>query len=453
MSGTSANPLSLSWRLFAVTVLATLLGGGDSIVEAAKVTTGSGCRSFIGRSHCRRQSFSLHKHSRGDGTVISSPQASTSSAVQALHHPHFSKGGGSSEQPVLCNNHFQQQKTEWRGRPSGFSSSGTLALVDKERSRRQYIDDDDLQGTSGAGRRRIPGLGSIVGGGRRRRSVKRKAISAAVASAFAPIGSIFEAASVATVVGGALSGGLHAISGPDHIAALLPRCVGQRWWKAGRIALIWGSGHGFSTIVLGMIMWSIKDRLTSGLDGTFLPDLSRWTEAAVGFSLVLIGIIGLREAAQWNDEELLKEEMDQAAAAQNGTLTANAALSSSSSSSSPASDSTTPTPTSSSSKGKFQNGAIFVNGLLHGCSLDGLQTLAPALALASWRSAVVFVVAHYVGTAVSMAIATAAVGEGSLRVGRALKKPEIVRSLSRGSSAVAILVGAVFAGRSVFGAA
>ena len=34
------------------------------------------------------------------------------------------------------------------------------------------------------------------------------------------------------IVGGSVSGGLHAISGPDHLAALLPRCLGQRWWRA-----------------------------------------------------------------------------------------------------------------------------------------------------------------------------------------------------------------------------
>eukprot|EP00471_Norrisiella_sphaerica_P009326 CAMPEP_0184501730 /NCGR_PEP_ID=MMETSP0113_2-20130426/48441_1 /TAXON_ID=91329 /ORGANISM="Norrisiella sphaerica, Strain BC52" /LENGTH=342 /DNA_ID=CAMNT_0026890603 /DNA_START=257 /DNA_END=1285 /DNA_ORIENTATION=- len=315
---------------------------------------------------------------------------------------------GSSSSRVPCG-------VDQRGVKAGLQSRGVLSLVDLERYKRSVV--------------HVGGLG-----GSNRRLVKRQALSGAVAGAvatvLAPISSIFEAATVATVAGGALSGGLHAISGPDHIAALLPRCIGQRWWRAGKIALIWGSGHGFSTICLGMFMWSLKDRLTGGLESTFIPDLSRFTEGAVGFSLMLIGLIGLREARQWDDSELVDtsavETVVKEDNAGNSTVTTQV-------------------------KRKFQNGAIFVNGLLHGCSLDGLQTLAPALALSTWRSAAVFVLAHYLGTALSMSVATAAVGEGSLRVGKALKKPQIVRTLSRGSSFVAIVVGAIFAIRAIFG--
>jgi hypothetical protein len=37
------------------------------------------------------------------------------------------------------------------------------------------------------------------------------------------------------IIGGALAGGLHAVSGPDHFPALLPRCMGQRAWPAAKI--------------------------------------------------------------------------------------------------------------------------------------------------------------------------------------------------------------------------
>ena len=33
------------------------------------------------------------------------------------------------------------------------------------------------------------------------------------------------------VVGGILSGSLHALTGSDHLAALLPLIFGKRWWK------------------------------------------------------------------------------------------------------------------------------------------------------------------------------------------------------------------------------
>lgn len=60
------------------------------------------------------------------------------------------------------------------------------------------------------------------------------------------------AAAFATVGGGLLAGGLHAISGPDHLAALLPRIMGQRWRNSMRIGATWGLGHGFSATVIGL---------------------------------------------------------------------------------------------------------------------------------------------------------------------------------------------------------
>lgn len=52
--------------------------------------------------------------------------------------------------------------------------------------------------------------------------------------------------------GGVLAGGLHAVSGPDHLAALLPRIMGQKWHKSMRIGATWGLGHGFSATVIGL---------------------------------------------------------------------------------------------------------------------------------------------------------------------------------------------------------
>jgi hypothetical protein len=41
---------------------------------------------------------------------------------------------------------------------------------------------------------------------------------------------------LAAGVGGTLAGGLHALTGPDHVACVLPICVGRRWWSAVRLA-------------------------------------------------------------------------------------------------------------------------------------------------------------------------------------------------------------------------
>ena len=34
---------------------------------------------------------------------------------------------------------------------------------------------------------------------------------------------------LAVSLGGVFAGGLHSITGPDHLAALLPICIGKRW--------------------------------------------------------------------------------------------------------------------------------------------------------------------------------------------------------------------------------
>ena len=59
-------------------------------------------------------------------------------------------------------------------------------------------------------------------------------------------------AAFSTVGGGLLAGGLHAISGPDHLAALLPRIMGKKWHSSMRIGATWGLGHGFSATVIGL---------------------------------------------------------------------------------------------------------------------------------------------------------------------------------------------------------
>lgn len=37
------------------------------------------------------------------------------------------------------------------------------------------------------------------------------------------------------------------LTGPDHLAALLPRCIGKRWYQAMRIGAVWGLGESAAT--------------------------------------------------------------------------------------------------------------------------------------------------------------------------------------------------------------
>ena len=89
---------------------------------------------------------------------------------------------------------------------------------------------------------------------------------------------------------------------------------------------------------------------------------------------------------------------------------------------------------------------VLFNGVLHGFSWDGAPSLAPALAVATWRGSLAFLGAYAVGTTLAMTVATAAIGELTFKAGRALDRPDLPRVLSRVSSSIAVLVGLVWVG-------
>lgn len=194
----------------------------------------------------------------------------------------------------------------------------------------------------------------------------------------------------------------HYIIGPDHLAALIPRCCGERWYRAGRIGALWGMGHGLSATMLGVCAFGLKNRLNKvGKISSLLHGASCFLEIAVGVSLILIGVLGIREAKEFGEDE---EEIV--------TVTST------------------------------QKRAVVMNGLLHGFSWDGAPSLAPALALATWRGNLSFLLAYAVGTAAAMTITTSAVGQLTRWAGETLDRPDIPQKLSVVASWVAIAVGA-----------
>lgn len=99
---------------------------------------------------------------------------------------------------------------------------------------------------------------------------------------------------IPAVAGGTFAGGLHAVTGPDHLAALLPLCLGRRWYEAASTGATWGLGHGAGAALVGMIAFALRGALN-------LHALAPYMEAAVGASIVVIGITGYREAREWAD--------------------------------------------------------------------------------------------------------------------------------------------------------
>ncbi|CAM9649308.1 unnamed protein product [Ectocarpus sp. 4 AP-2014] len=257
------------------------------------------------------------------------------------------------------------------------------------------------------------GLGVLAPGGGRRLAFA----AMANAAAFAAVG------------GGVLAGGLHAVSGPDHLAALLPRIMGQKWHKSMRIGATWGLGHGFSATVIGLVAFFFKDRLGLGDNKRLVAMMGSWTEGLVGASLIAIGLLGLKESLlDYEETPAYEAKSAGSAVVEGGGAPGGGGM----------------------TKSGGGERAIFFNGVLHGFSWDGAPSLAPALALSSWGSVLWFLLAYCSGTMVAMSATTTLIGEGSVRVGKALDQPDIPRKLSVVSSFVAIAIGAVWLAKAVF---
>lgn len=137
--------------------------------------------------------------------------------------------------------------------------------------------------------------------------LSRARVAARRRSAVAPAPrAVLSAPVIAAGVGGSLAGGLHALTGPDHVACVLPICVGRRWWSAVYTGAYWGLGHGIGATAVGALGYFVKGYLN-------LDALATWGEVAVGVSILVIGVLGLREAAEWREhataevEEALEE--------------------------------------------------------------------------------------------------------------------------------------------------
>lgn len=160
------------------------------------------------------------------------------------------------------------------------------------------------------------------------------------------------------------------------------------------------AGHGFSAIILGMAAFLLKGTVSTRFK--YIDTLSSLAENAVGLSLITIGLFGLKENLMDNEGDhsysLLSEK-------------------------------------------PRNTKAVFVNGVLHGFSWDGAPSLAPAIAMTSLRSTIIFLLSYCLGTMVMMSLASGALSEGSRRLGNASNNPEFSKNLSVSSSVIAILIG------------
>lgn len=206
---------------------------------------------------------------------------------------------------------------------------------------------------------------------------------------------------------GFFAGCLHTLSGPDHLAALAPLSIGRTRMESAAVGALWGCGHDAGQVIFGLIFLLLKDRL-------HIEVIRTWGTRVVGFTLLVIGAMGIREASEVPTPCVALEngECDVSVyeALENPTV------------------------------GKKKIGfATFATGIVHGLQPDALMMVLPALALPSRLAGAAFLIMFLVGTVVAMGSYTVFIGSCS----QALKDriPRITEKLTWASSLVAIALG------------
>uniref|UniRef100_A0A7S4NPN4 Urease accessory protein UreH-like transmembrane domain-containing protein n=1 Tax=Guillardia theta TaxID=55529 RepID=A0A7S4NPN4_GUITH len=212
------------------------------------------------------------------------------------------------------------------------------------------------------------------------------------------------------VLGGALAGGLHAVSGPDHFPALLPRCLGKPWLPAAKIGSLWGLGHALSAMAIGLAVFLIKDKaLTSH---PLIAGIAIGADIAIGLSLCFIGFLSWQEARGRD----FAKDLGEAKLHQKQSV--------------------------------FMKANTLLNGLFHGLSLDGVPTLMPVLGLGSLSTALTFLASYGLGVMIAMTCATVFIGQGTMSLAESTNFD--LGKLVRGTAIAAIVIGVLWTLRAIF---
>ncbi|CAN0878859.1 Chloroplast protein FOR GROWTH AND FERTILITY 2 [Linum grandiflorum] len=199
---------------------------------------------------------------------------------------------------------------------------------------------------------------------------------------------------------GFFAGCLHTLSGPDHLAALAPLSIGRTRLESAAVGALWGCGHDAGQVIFGLMFLLLKDQL-------HIEILTSWGARVVGLTLLVIGVMGIKEALEVGVElEPALEDVSSSPAVM---------------------------------KKKKIGFATFATGIVHGLQPDALMMVLPALALPSRVAGAAFLVMFLIGTVVAMGSYTVFIGSCS----QALKErvPRITEKLTWASSLVAIALG------------
>ncbi|CAI9786410.1 unnamed protein product [Fraxinus pennsylvanica] len=206
---------------------------------------------------------------------------------------------------------------------------------------------------------------------------------------------------------GFFAGCLHTLSGPDHLAALAPLSIGRTRMESAAVGALWGCGHDAGQVIFGLLFLLLKDQL-------HIEVIRTWGTRVVGFTLLVIGAMGIKEASEIPTPCVVLEngECDVSIYEALGNP---------------------------SIRKKKIGFATFATGIVHGLQPDALMMILPALALPSRLAGAAFLCMFLVGTVIAMGSYTVFIGSCS----QALKDrvPRITEKLTWASSLVAIALG------------
>ena len=229
---------------------------------------------------------------------------------------------------------------------------------------------------------------------------------------------------MAAWISGALAGSIHAVSGPDHLAALIPMCMGKGM-EAYKEGAVWGLGHGMGCSLMGLFGVVFKQFIDIHI-------VSEYMEYVVGFTLILLGYLGIKRSQKWKKQQSLQLHMiggDIENQKQKKKRHVHISLDYSS------------------------LGTIWVTGIIHGFSGTGhILGVIPALSHKHISNGIKYLSAFCVGTAVSMSVFTTFVGMIGDLITNTLKKQKngrlskenIPAIISFYASAFSVFVGVVW---------
>lgn len=202
-----------------------------------------------------------------------------------------------------------------------------------------------------------------------------------------------------------MTGILHTLCGPDHLAGLTPLSIGRTRLAACALGCLWGFGHCTGQLVLGLAFALLKDKFHD-----FMPALDTWSAYIVPLTIISIGLIGFYESLFKKGEEGEGHQGSEGQAE-----------------------------ASSSSKGNFAGFATYATGIVHGLQPDALFVVIPALALPTTFAALTFISMFVIGTVLAMGGYTLLIGTTTQALIK--EQPWLHGHLSTLASGIAITVG------------